>query len=207
MRTSGVRHRGEAVRRDLERVERFYAARGYHEAKVIGARVIWTGRGTVRVAIIVNEGAPVRIASSADTAIAVQLTGLESIEDPTAIARIITASPRPGEILDEDHYEQAKREMLRILGDRGFAFASVSGRMDVDLARHEARLSFQIDAGEKAVFGPIEIVGLDQIPEDKVRSSLLIAAGDEFEIATADEALEFYRWVEQATTNGADGRS
>ena len=35
----------------------------------------------------------------------------------------------------------------------------------------------------------------------------MIAAGDEFEIATADEALEFYRWVEQATTNGADGRS
>ncbi|HET7204745.1 MAG TPA: hypothetical protein VFI92_15400 [Steroidobacteraceae bacterium] len=36
----------------------------------------------------------------------------------------------------------------------------------------------------------------------------MIAAGDEFEIATADEALEFYRWVEQATTNGAgEGRS
>lgn len=35
----------------------------------------------------------------------------------------------------------------------------------------------------------------------------MIAAGDEFEIATADEALEFYRWVEQATANGGEGRS
>jgi len=35
----------------------------------------------------------------------------------------------------------------------------------------------------------------------------MIAAGDEFEIATADEALEFYRWVEEATSNGAEGRS
>ncbi len=36
----------------------------------------------------------------------------------------------------------------------------------------------------------------------------MIAAGDEFEIATADEALEFYRWVEHATTTGgAEGRS
>ena len=176
------------LERDLERVERFYAARGYHEAKVTGARVIWTAPDTVRVAIIVNEGAPVRIASGAEGAIAVQLNGLESIQDPTAIARIITASPRPGEILDEDHYEQAKREMLRILGDRGFAFASVSGRMDVDLARHEARLSFQIDAGEKAVFGPIEIVGLDQIPEDKVRESLLIAPGDEYSSLALEDA-------------------
>jgi hypothetical protein len=29
----------------------------------------------------------------------------------------------------------------------------------------------------------------------------IIAAGDEFEIATSDEALEFYRWAEQATAN------
>lgn len=35
----------------------------------------------------------------------------------------------------------------------------------------------------------------------------IIAAGDEFEIATADEALEFYRWVEQATASGGEGRS
>lgn len=35
----------------------------------------------------------------------------------------------------------------------------------------------------------------------------MIAAGDEFDIATADEALEFYRWVEQATANGGEGRS
>ena len=35
----------------------------------------------------------------------------------------------------------------------------------------------------------------------------MIAAGDEFEIATADEALEFYRWVEEATANGGEGRS
>ena len=35
----------------------------------------------------------------------------------------------------------------------------------------------------------------------------IIAAGDEFEIATDDEALEFYRWVGQATANGEEGRS
>lgn len=36
----------------------------------------------------------------------------------------------------------------------------------------------------------------------------ILAAGDEYEIATADEELEFYEWVEQATTsNGGNGQS
>lgn len=33
----------------------------------------------------------------------------------------------------------------------------------------------------------------------------LFAAGDEFEIATADEDLEFYEWVEQATSDNSNG--
>lgn len=34
----------------------------------------------------------------------------------------------------------------------------------------------------------------------------MIAAGEEFEIATADEALDFYRWV-ATNRNGTEGRS
>jgi hypothetical protein len=34
----------------------------------------------------------------------------------------------------------------------------------------------------------------------------LLAAGEEFEIATADEDLEFYEWVEVATTDTGNGQ-
>src|SRR4029077_12350376 len=92
----------------------------------------------------------------------------------------IAASPVPGDVLDEDDYERAKREMRRILADAGYAFARVSGRSDVDLARREARLRFQIEAGPHARFGAVKIKGLERVPEDVVRQSLLIDPGDDY---------------------------
>jgi outer membrane protein assembly factor BamA len=178
----------ELLEHDLERVERFLAARGYHEAKVTGARVTWTGRDSVRVVIVVNEGLPVRIGNAGLGALAVQLNGLETIESARTIAAIIAASPEPGDVLDEDEYESAKREIQQILADGGYAFAHVSGRVDVDLSRHEARLRFDIDAGPPAVFGAVKISGLVRIPEDKVRQNLSIAPGDPYSASDLEDA-------------------
>lgn len=178
----------ELLERDLERVERFFRARGYHEAKITGARVIWVGRDSVRVEIVVNEGLPVRIGTAGLGALAVQLRGLQTIDDAKVIAAIIAASPEPGDVLDEDDYEAAKRELRHILADAGHAFASVTGHSDIDLARHEARVRFDIDAGERAVFGAVKITGLERIPEDKVRQSLLIAPGDPYSASDLEDA-------------------
>jgi len=176
------------LERDLERVERFYRARGFHEAKVVGARVIWTGSDRVRIQIVVSEGQPVHVAAGGTGRIAVQLTGLESVADPGTIAQLIAASPRPEAIFDEADYERAKSDMRRILGDRGYAFASVSGRVDIDLGRHEAMLRFDIVAGAKAVFGEVVIAGLEHVPEDKVRDNLLVASGDEYSATALEDA-------------------
>jgi outer membrane protein assembly factor BamA len=175
------------LERDLARVERFYRARGYHEAKVSAARVIWTAPDAVRILIEVHEGPPVRI-GSAGNALAVQLSGLETVDDPSTVAAIIAASPEPGEVLDEEDYERAKREIASLLADNGFAFARVSGHANIDLSRHEASLRFEIDAGQRAVFGPVRIRGLNTIPEQKVRPSLLIAPGDPYSAAEIEDA-------------------
>lgn len=176
------------LERDLERVERFYRARGHYEAKVTAARVLWLDPQRVRVEIAVNEGPPVLIGAAGAAAMAVQLSGLETIDDASTAAEIIAASPRPGEILDEDAYERSKNVMRRILADSGYAFASVTGQVEVDLSRHEARMRFAVEAGKKARFGPIAISGLVEVPEDKVRQSLFIAAGDEYSAAALEDA-------------------
>lgn len=176
------------LERDLSRVERFYQARGYHEAKVTGARVIWLEKDRVRVEIAVVEGPPVYIGGESKPGMAVQLTGLESIEDTAVAAELIAASPQPGEIFDEDEYERAKSAMRRILADSGYAFAEVTGHVEVDLAHHEAQVRLAIEAGSRARFGTIEIAGLEGIPEDKVRESLLIAPGDDYSAAVLEDA-------------------
>jgi outer membrane protein assembly factor BamA len=173
--------------RDLERIERFYRARGYYEARVTAARVIWTGAHSVRIEIAVSEGQPVTIAP-ADGELAVQLSGLDSFRDAATVARIIAECPLPGDLLDEDAYERAKVEIRRTLADRGYAFARVTGQVDVDLARHSAQLSFDIEPGPHAVFGSIEIVGLESIPEDKVRYGLLLHPGDDYSASAVEDA-------------------
>ncbi|HTV19413.1 MAG TPA: BamA/TamA family outer membrane protein [Polyangiaceae bacterium] len=175
------------LERDLERVERFFQARGFYEAKVTGARVIRTGADSVRVLLVVNQGSPVLI-GAAGGPLAVQLSGLETVDDSRVVAAIIAASPEPGDVLDEDDYERAKREMRHILADGGYAFAKVSGRSDVDLSRHEARLRFQIEAGPHARFGEVKITGLTSVPENVVRQSLLIAAGDDYSASALEDA-------------------
>lgn len=175
------------LERDIERVERFYRARGHYEAKVTAARVISTGRDSVRIEIVVSEGAPVRVGSPLGE-LAVQLEGLQSVDDASTVAAIIAASPEPGDVLDEERYEQAKRQMSRILADAGYAYARVSGQSDIDLARHAARLRFEIDAGPRAVFGPVRITGLRAIPEDKVRASLLIGPGTPYSADALEDA-------------------
>jgi outer membrane protein insertion porin family/translocation and assembly module TamA len=119
---------------------------------------------------------------------AVQLSGLESIDTPSTAAEIIASSPRPGDVLDEDAYERSKSLMRRILADSGYAFARVSGRVEVDLARHEARVRFEIEAGKRAKFGAITISGLIEIPDNKVRQSLFIAAGEDYSAAALEDA-------------------
>ncbi len=176
------------LERDLERVERFYRARGYYEAKVVGARVIHGQAERVRVQIVVSEGQPVQVASAAPGRMGVTLDGLETLADPGTIAELIAKSPRAEEIFDEADYERAKTEMRAVLADRGYAFAQVSGRVDITLARHEALIRFEIAAGPKAVFGPITISGLERVPEDKVRASLSIAAGDDYSAAALEDA-------------------
>lgn len=176
------------LERDLERVERYYRARGYHEAKVVAARVIRTEAERVRLQIIVTEGQPVRVAAAAPGRMGVALEGLQSVADPSTIAELIGRSPRAEEIFDEADYERAKKEMRRVLADSGYAFARVSGRVDIALARREAVIRFDIAAGPKAMFGPITISGLEQIPEPEVRDSLSIAEGDEYSAAALEDA-------------------
>jgi outer membrane protein insertion porin family/translocation and assembly module TamA len=175
----------DLLSKDLERVERFLKRRGYYEAKVVAARVIPKDAHRVRIEIRVTEGAPVVTRE-------VTPHGLETL--PIAVsAETLRDNPlRPGEPFDEDQYETSKKRLLEVLRDAGYAFASVKGSVTIDVARHEARVEYQIAPGVPAVYGPIQIVGLKEVPEAKVRATLAIRTGAPYsqsELRDAERAL------------------
>jgi outer membrane protein insertion porin family/translocation and assembly module TamA len=170
--------------RDLSRVERYLRARGYYEAKVLAARVIRTGQHSVKVELSVYEGEPVRV-----TRIDPGLSRLPfDVMGEANRARHMA----DGDVLDEARFEEDQRRIERVLREAGYAFAKVEAKASVDIATHSARMSYQIEAGPRARYGPVTIAGLDKIPEGPVRDNLSLREGDvynESELEDAQRAL------------------
>ncbi|HEY6560671.1 MAG TPA: POTRA domain-containing protein [Polyangiaceae bacterium] len=172
--------------RDLERIERYYRARGYYEAKVTAARVVRDDPDDpedhgVKVQIRVREGSPVVTKS-------VRISGIEHLPFDVATAALSARKLEPGAVFDEVSFEDSKKAIAEALGDRGYAFVKVTGKAEVDVARHEANVGFEVEPGPLASYGPIRITGLSEIPEDRVRANLLFEEGEPYARGDVEEA-------------------
>ncbi len=172
--------------RDLERVERYYRARGYYEAKVTASRVLTVDARHVRVEIRVTPGKPVTVQN-------VTLPGLAnlpfSVVSDVATARHLLEA---GALFDEAHFDDMKAAILEALQDHGFPFAKVDAKAHIDLVKHSADIEVVIDPGPEATYGDVKIVGLQKIPEDKVRDILSIRPGRRYsrtKLADAQRAV------------------
>jgi outer membrane protein assembly factor BamA len=176
--------------RDLERVERYYRARGYYQAKVTAARVIPLDQRHVRIVIRVDEGLPVHTRE-------VTITGIERLpfDDALAAQRAITLRPcgtscASAAPFDEEQFERTKAAIVRALANRGYAFAQVTGKATVNVTAREATATFDVKPGVRARYGPIRIIGLKDIPEGPVRDSLLLREGQPYSLEDIEDARD-----------------
>lgn len=170
------------LERDLQRIERFYRARGYYEARVRAAEVVLKGR-SAKVYIEIDEGEPVVLRR-------VDVHGLETLS-PSAegTARRAATSEIPlGQAFDETKFETAEQQLKQRLEDLGYAYVVVKRSANVDLPRRQASAGFWVELGPKAHFGPVRIVGLGPFPEPPVRRALDIRPGDPYSRSELDEA-------------------
>lgn len=171
----------EVLSKDLERVERYLQRRGYFEAKVVAARVIAVDEHRVRIEIRVQEGTPVLTSS-------ISLVGLEKVPVDVAATALRGSPLLTGTAFDEDLYRQSKQRLQQVLGDAGYAFAKVTGHVDVDISRHVAQVRFEIEPGLPAELGAIRVVGLKQIPKSKVLATLALKPGAPYSQSELEEA-------------------
>jgi outer membrane protein insertion porin family/translocation and assembly module TamA len=170
--------------RDLERVERYYRARGYYEAKVRAGRVLRVDERHVRVEILVDEGPVVRVASPPE------IRGAARLPHEVGVAVFKAVTIDPGDVFDEAVFEKNAKRLREVLGNAGYAFAEVEHKAKVDLSTHTAKVSFEIRPGKTATYGPVKIVGLESIPERPVREALAIRQGRPYSQHELDEAKE-----------------
>lgn len=171
--------------RDLERVERYYRARGYYEAKVRAARVLQLDGRHVRIEIRVVPGVPVTVRR-------VDMPGLAYL--PAAVTKEVlrARSLKVGDVFDEANFDEMKAAILEAQQDRGFPFAKVDAKAHIDLVEHRADVNVALDPGPAATYGTVTIEGLKAIPEGPVRDTLRIREGRPYsriDLAAAQRAL------------------
>ncbi|HEX6767158.1 MAG TPA: POTRA domain-containing protein, partial [Polyangiaceae bacterium] len=103
------------LEKDLQRIERYYRARGYYRARARAARVVFSGP-SARVTIVIDEGQPVLVRR-------VDIRGLEAL-DPTirAEARAKETADLPLDApFEEAAYQRAESSLRAVLLDHGYA--------------------------------------------------------------------------------------
>lgn len=168
---------------DLARVERYYRARGYYDARVRAGRVVTTAEGHVAVTIEVEEGLPVRVRK-------VKVEGVADLPEAVRARTLdkITSTLPSGALFDEEVYQAAEQGAARTLTNAAYAFAKVTRAATVDVAARAADITYVVDAGPAAVFGEITFEGLDRIPEAPVRRAFDTEPGSPYSTSELDAA-------------------
>ncbi|HVJ90233.1 MAG TPA: BamA/TamA family outer membrane protein [Labilithrix sp.] len=175
-----------ALRRDLQRIERYLRARGYYDAHVYAARVV-EKNDKVYVSIGVNQGEPVLVDSIA-------ILETTPIDDKTRelMHKRVRSVLRVGQVLDEDKFADSEQAALKGLTATGHAAAKVTRSAEVDVATHRARLVYKVEPGPLGRFGPVKIEGLGELPEGPVRQIFGVEEGRRYsseELAEGRQAL------------------
>jgi outer membrane protein assembly factor BamA len=165
---------------DKQRILRWYRARGFYDARVLGVRTYVDGEMVadpvecdatkssckLEVMVQIDEGNPVYINDvQIETKAAIGTDILEKIRKSLTV--------KLNERFDEHDYETDKAAILEELWDASFARAKVTGRVSIDRDSHTASVTYDLEPGPACTFGTLHVEGADNVPE-----LLIIQAAD-----------------------------
>jgi outer membrane protein insertion porin family/translocation and assembly module TamA len=163
---------------DILRLRSYYSSRGFKEAQV---DTLLTRPGDDRVSILfqIDEGRPVRVT----TLDVLGTDGLEGLDLATDLPI------QEGDLLSSINLDAARDTLIQRLQNRGYPRADVMRTSLVPAdTPYEARVSFEVDAGSHAVFGPVTLVGNSELSDGVVRRMLPFREGQEYSQARRLEA-------------------
>lgn len=174
--------------RDLQRVERWYRARGFYDAHVEASAIVpppgidVEENDRLDITIDVEEGEPVLVTS----------TSFEGIEPlPRALRESVVASLDLGEgdRFDEALYDAAKTAIIRALREGSYAKARVEGRVTIDRAAKTAEIVFVVTPGPSCRFGTLTIyVDSEEIPGLPIAAASQLEEGRPYSQEALDSA-------------------
>ena len=165
---------------DLQRVQAFYADRGFPEARVTSFDAKLNDKqDAVDVTVTIDEGEPVRVA-------AIHFVGFEVIP-PNHVDTLERNIPvKVNKPRDRQDVAVAHDQALNELRDHGYPYAKVS--TDEMVVERSVTLTFTAEPGVLAHFGPIEIVGNTAVSDRVIRRQLTFKPGELYRRSIVQDA-------------------
>ncbi|MET0341413.1 MAG: BamA/TamA family outer membrane protein [Polyangiales bacterium] len=180
------------LRLDLDRIERWYQARGYYGVRVLDvkfspdvARKSDNCEGEdceLKITVNIDEGQPIRI-RKLDVVVEADLT-------PELKEDILDAMPlRKGQVFDEAAYDDARLQLATVLREAGYPRTAVVGDIVVNRGLLVADIKFTVTPGPLCHFGKIEVVEKGGgVPTAPVIAATLLKKGQPYHESSLLEA-------------------
>ena len=163
-------------REDLERIRRFYEARGYYQTRVSYDLTADPQSGQVEVKIEVFEGPPVIVSE-----VHVDISDGSSLSPPQLPLK-------QGEIFVEESYRKGEETLRNFFLEHGYAHVTTERRAEVNLDQNQVIVWYQADPGPLSVFGETTVSGTDNVDPEIVLRELSYQPGEIFSSAKIAES-------------------
>ena len=182
---------------DRKRIERWYQARGFYEAKLLDVRyrvddelLRAPERCTqddceLELELIVEEGKPVTV-----SAVAMKLNGRLERELWEELHEELTLEV--GERFDEAAYQADEERLLERLRDATYARAEVSTQVEINRVTRSASLVYSVTPGPRCTFGNVWVEGNEDLSAYAVLDVARLRRGEpysESELRDAERAV------------------
>ena len=182
---------------DRRRIERWYAARGYYEARVVDVRYQVDGE-TIRrpdrceqedckldATVVVEEGKPVLIAS-------IELVVVGKLEPALDQELREAVKIQIGARFDEAAYKADEVRMTELLGEASYARAQVSTVIEVDRVARSAAVHYRVEPGPFVRLGKARVEGNGELSAEAVLDVARLKPGTAYstsELRDAERAV------------------
>jgi translocation and assembly module TamA len=170
---------------DLRRIERYYQANGYYQAKVVDSEVEENKPGHVKLKLELEEGKPARI-------LELDITGLDELPADHRAAALKGLPLYKLAIFREAEWEESKARLLRNLQEKGYAEATIDSEAVVDELLNIVRIRIDVTPRQRYRFGPIVVATGEhphvsqQVVKDAVASA--VKTGDWYDESKLTDA-------------------
>jgi outer membrane protein assembly factor BamA len=179
---------------DMERVTRWYRARGYYDAQV---KDIWFDPKQAKksdenpkcseegckldITIVVHEGEPIVFREA-------KLFGIEQLNPQLQRELRETFRMKKGSVFDESKYDEAKSELEKLLREQGYARAKIYGEVVIARDAKLADIWMTVDPGPRCRIGKVRVQSQEPVPTGPILATTLLHSGTVYRESDLDDA-------------------